>query len=128
MWVGGNNDTAVELLGSLSKPFRYAKSQQIRTLSAVSGAWMTPTALKKVSFPWSGGHFGAPRWSSAGQMGEIKPGGRWLATSVPRADWPKQAERFKESRHGDRRTEIVFIGAESGHKSLSFEAFSPLIL
>ncbi|CAE7293257.1 yciC [Symbiodinium sp. CCMP2592] len=80
------------------------------------------TMLQKFSFPgmlrskgilWcSGNNESAVEWSSAGLIGEIKPGPRWLATSVPRAQWPAQAEKFKASRHGDRRTEIVFIGAE----------------
>ena len=38
--------------------------------------------------------------------------GRWLVVTTPPDKWPAQAQKYKDNRFGDRRTEIVFIGAD----------------
>ena len=52
-------------------------------------------------------------WSSAGLTADLKAGPRWLVVTTPPDKWPAEAQkRYKNKPFGDRRTEIVFIGAD----------------
>ena len=77
------------------------------------------TVLRSKGFMWlANGHNTAFYWSHAGQHFEIRDEGEWWS-AVPNDDWP-QGESQREiivgdynmdGRFGDRRQEIVFIGA-----------------
>jgi G3E family GTPase len=75
------------------------------------------TVLRSKGFMWlSNSHTTAFYWSHAGQHFEIRDEGEWW-TAVPESDWPVlEAQRETvmadfEGDWGDRRQEIVFIGA-----------------
>lgn len=61
-------------------------------------------------------------WSSAGVVSSLQPGGTWLASS-PREEWPEDMEQADidaiwEEPWGDRRQELVVIGAKLSSKLL----------
>uniref|UniRef100_A0A7S2VJE3 CobW C-terminal domain-containing protein n=1 Tax=Zooxanthella nutricula TaxID=1333877 RepID=A0A7S2VJE3_9DINO len=67
-------------------------------------------------------------WSTAGVSTDIKPGvRRWFAAVMPKSDWPPYAEKYKQRRHGDRRTEIVFIGKNMWEKDVQAALESALL-
>jgi len=77
------------------------------------------TVLRSKGFMWlSNGHTTAYYWSHAGQHFEIRDEGEWW-TAVPDEDWPQHsaqratvlADFDPQGTWGDRRQEIVFIGA-----------------
>ncbi|KAK9905575.1 hypothetical protein WJX75_002363 [Coccomyxa subellipsoidea] len=77
------------------------------------------TVLRSKGFMWmTHNHMTAFYWSHAGQHFEIRDEGDWWA-AVPESEWPTdKAQRNvvlsdfdKDSGYGDRRQEIVFIGA-----------------
>jgi len=66
-------------------------------------------------------------WSTAGAQFEYSEGGKWLS-SVPREHWPMDMEtpeqiaevmKVFEEPYGDRRQEIVIIGAKMNHEQVS---------
>ena len=75
------------------------------------------TVLRSKGFMWmSHSHETAFYWSHAGQHFEIRDEGDWWA-AVPRDSWPEDEAAVGvitadfDGAHGDRRQEIVFIGA-----------------
>lgn len=98
-----------------------------KTLDAGKGEAAAPeaeaspirTVLRSKGFMWlSNGHTTAYYWSHAGQHFEIRDEGEWW-TAVPDEDWPQHpaqratvlADFDPQGVWGDRRQEIVFIGA-----------------
>lgn len=55
-------------------------------------------------------------WSQAGFVTNLKPSVPWLTEN--QSEWPPEAEKFKDSCHGDRRQEIVFIGATMDEETI----------
>ena len=56
-------------------------------------------------------------WSSAGVVSSLEPGGLWLASAADDAEWPAEldldeVEAIWEEPWGDRRQELVIIGAK----------------
>merc|ERR1711972_389811 len=71
-----------------------------------------PGVLRSKGFMWSASdHRVIVEWSQAGITMNLKAGTEWLMTSTVLSKWPAEAEQYKEKRYGDRRQEIVFIGA-----------------
>ncbi|CAL8471986.1 g11528 [Coccomyxa elongata] len=96
-------------------------SQNAETGQTVPEVGNSPikTVLRSKGFMWmSHNHMTAFYWSHAGQHFEIRDEGDWWA-AVPESEWPTdKAQRDvvlsdfeKDSPYGDRRQEIVFIGA-----------------
>ncbi|WP_294930853.1 GTP-binding protein [uncultured Paracoccus sp.] len=86
------------------------------------------------------GHFwlaSRPNWavefSLAGAMSSVRPLGGWWA-SVPRERWPAHPEALAEMRRnwvepwGDRRQELVFIGAEMDRDAISARLDAALVM
>jgi len=72
-----------------------------------------PGVLRSKGFLWSAGdHDTTVEWSQAGLHMDLKAGSPWLQASLPQSEWPEEAAKYKESCYGDRRQEIVFIGAD----------------
>jgi G3E family GTPase len=74
------------------------------------------TVVRSKGFCWlAHSHAAACYWSHSGSHAEVQLVGRWWAT-VPEAQWPEfQAAAIREDFsgvHGDRRQELVFIGAD----------------
>jgi G3E family GTPase len=101
---------------SLNKSLDAAKGE-----AAAPEAEASPirTVLRSKGFMWlSNGHTTAYYWSHAGQHFEIRDEGEWW-TAVPDEDWPQHpaqratvlADFDPQGAWGDRRQEIVFIGA-----------------
>ena len=81
---------------------------------AAAAAPFTPV-LRSKGFVWLGGEQTvAHYWSQAGKHLEVSEMGRWWA-SVPRDEWPEAHEQSIledfDGASGDRRQELVFIGA-----------------
>jgi G3E family GTPase len=94
-----------------NRPFHPSRIHEL--LSSLPFPELFPGVLRSKGFAWSAGNYdNAVAWSSAGLSAELRPGPRWLATQLPKDEWPEEAEKFKKSRHGDRRIEIVFIGVK----------------
>lgn len=93
------------------RPFHPNRLERILT----SGAF--PGVLRSKGFAWSASdHVFSAEWSQAGFVTNPQPGVPWLSDN--RAEWPPEAERFKDGRHGDRRQELVFIGATMDEKTI----------
>ena len=74
------------------------------------------TVVRSKGFCWlAHSHAAACYWSHSGSHAELQLIGRWWAT-VPEEQWPEfQAAAIKDDFdgvHGDRRQEVVFIGAD----------------
>jgi G3E family GTPase len=89
---------------------------KLQALWASSEPWRG--VLRSKGFFWvAADHRVAYEWSQAGGSSAIKAAGLWWA-AVPRDSWPDELkehpspERPWHPRFGDRRQEIVFIGAE----------------
>mmetsp|Transcript_114575 Transcript_114575/g.286369 ORF Transcript_114575/g.286369 Transcript_114575/m.286369 type:complete len:156 (+) Transcript_114575:1825-2292(+) len=68
--------------------------------------------LRSKGFMWSASdHNVVVEWSQAGLAMNLKPGPKWLKASLPLSEWPEAAAQYKEKQYGDRRQELVFIGA-----------------
>ena len=93
------------------------------------------TVLRSKGFMWlSHGHTTAFYWSHAGQHFEIRDEGEWWI-SVPDEDWPQHpaqratvmADFDPEGAWGDRRQEIVFIGAGMNKEAISAQLDGALL-
>lgn len=89
--------------------------------------------LRSKGFCWIATHHDeAIVWSQAGVSLKIVPDGPWLA-SVPREEWPEEsaiADELENSwcePYGDRRQELVFIGADMNRESLIEKLESALL-
>lgn len=79
-------------------------------------------------------HSTAFYWSHAGQHFEIRDEGEWWA-AVPDSDWPNNpaqrevvlADFDKNGEYGDRRQEIVFIGAQMEEDAISAQLDAALL-
>jgi len=73
--------------------------------------------IRSKGFVWlATRHAWAGIWSSAGVVSSLEPGGSWLATA-PREEWPEDldpadVEAIWQEPWGDRRQELVVIGAK----------------
>jgi G3E family GTPase len=91
------------------------------------------TVLRSKGFMWiSNSHETAYYWSHAGQHFEIRDEGEWWA-AVPKEEWPEE-EGPKNSiladfdgEYGDRRQEIVFIGAGMDESAICQQLDSALL-
>ena len=91
------------------------------------------TVLRSKGFMWiSNSHSTAFYWSHAGQHFEIRDEGEWWA-AVPDNEWPED-EAPKQSIladfdgvYGDRRQEIVFIGAGMDEAAICRQLDSALL-
>lgn len=91
------------------------------------------TVLRSKGFMWiSNSHSTAFYWSHAGQHFEIRDEGEWW-DAVPKEEWP-QDEGPRNSilsdfngKYGDRRQEIVFIGAGMDEKAICNQLDSALL-
>ncbi|KAK9846333.1 hypothetical protein WJX81_001781 [Elliptochloris bilobata] len=99
------------------------------------GASPIKAVLRSKGFMWmSHSHTTAFYWSHAGQHFEIRDEGEWWA-AVPESDWPvAEAQRAviigdfdRSSAYGDRRQEIVFIGAGMDEAAISEQLDSALL-
>ena len=72
-----------------------------------------PGVLRSKGFAWSASdHLLAMEWSQAGAYTVLKGAFSWLPLGISRPTWPEQAKaKFGENLYGDRRQELVFIGA-----------------
>lgn len=100
---------------------------------AAVGSSPIQTVLRSKGFMWiSNSHSTAFYWSHAGQHFEIRDEGEWWA-ALPDEDWPEseaQKEAIKvdfEGEYGDRRQELVFIGANMD-KNAIFEQLDGALL
>ena len=93
------------------------------------------TVLRSKGFMWiSNSHTTAFYWSHAGQHFEIRDEGEWWA-AVPDAEWPQTpaqratvlADFGDASKYGDRRQEIVFIGAGMDKDAICAQLDSALL-
>jgi G3E family GTPase len=93
------------------------------------------TVLRSKGFMWlSNGHTTAYYWSHAGQHFEIRDEGEWW-TAVPDEDWPQHpaqratvlADFDPQGVWGDRRQEIVFIGAGMDKEAISAQLDGALL-
>ena len=91
------------------------------------------TVLRSKGFMWiSSSHSTAYYWSHAGQHFEIKDEGDWWA-AVSEDEWPDhemQRDSIKmdfHGKYGDRRQEIVFIGAGMDEKAICEQLDSALL-
>ncbi|PSC76572.1 cobalamin biosynthesis isoform A [Micractinium conductrix] len=93
------------------------------------------TVLRSKGFMWiANSHTTAFYWSHAGQHFEIRDEGEWW-TAVPEGDWPtdpKQrsvilADFDAAGSYGDRRQEIVFIGASMDRTAIEQQLDSALL-
>lgn len=91
------------------------------------------TVLRSKGFMWiSSSHNTAYYWSHAGQHFEIRDEGEWWA-AVPEDEWPEQEAQRKsitvdfDGKYGDRRQEIVFIGAGMDQEAICDQLDSALV-
>ena len=89
--------------------------------------------LRSKGFMWlASSHATAFYWSHAGTHFEIRDEGDWWA-AVPDADWPADAAQRGvvlsefDGPHGDRRQEIVFIGAGMDRAAISAQLDAALL-
>merc|ERR1712232_1218380 len=54
----------------------------------------------------------------AGLSMKLEEGALWLKVSEPDGCWPPAVEMYKEKRFGDRRQELVFIGADMSEEKI----------
>ncbi|KAL4855709.1 COBW domain-containing protein [Chlorella vulgaris] len=93
------------------------------------------TVLRSKGFMWiANSHTTAFYWSHAGQHFEIRDEGEWWV-AVPESDWPEaEAQRRvvladfdAAGDYGDRRQEIVFIGASMDRPAIELQLDSALL-
>ncbi|PJF48063.1 MAG: hypothetical protein CUN48_05340 [Candidatus Thermofonsia Clade 3 bacterium] len=87
-----------------------------RLWEAVNADWSSANVLRSKGFFWLASRMDeAGLWSQAGALLRIAYAGRWYA-GTPREQWPDYARAEVEAHwqepFGDRRQEIVFIGAD----------------
>lgn len=68
--------------------------------------------LRSKGLVWVASHHNhVIEWSQAGLSMKLNEGARWLKVSAAAETWPPEAEMYKARPFGDRRQELVFIGA-----------------
>lgn len=87
-----------------------------RLWEVVNADWTSTNVLRSKGFFWLASRMDdAGLWSQAGALLRIEYAGRWYA-ATPREQWPEYArvevEAHWQEPFGDRRQEIVFIGAD----------------
>ncbi|EFN50788.1 hypothetical protein CHLNCDRAFT_33359 [Chlorella variabilis] len=99
------------------------------------GASPIKTVLRSKGFMWiANSHTTAFYWSHAGQHFEIRDEGEWWG-AVPESDWPESKAQWgviladfdAEGEYGDRRQEIVFIGASMDRAAIERQLDSALL-
>jgi G3E family GTPase len=96
--MGNHHKPETEEYGISSYIFRAERPFHPERLETLMGDFPLPGVLRSKGFAWLAGHTdNAVEWSTAGIHTDLKLGGlRWLAAS----------------KHGDRHTELVFIGID----------------
>ncbi|CAE7211828.1 unnamed protein product [Symbiodinium microadriaticum] len=79
----------------------------------LSRATPLPGVLRSKGYAWSASdHLLAVEWSQAGAYTTLRGAYRWLPLGMSRRTWSEQNKaKYGESLYGDRRQELVFIGA-----------------
>jgi len=68
--------------------------------------------LRSKGIVWLANHHnGEIEWAQAGLSMNLGEGSQWLKVCALDDDWPAELAMYKERRFGDRRQELVFIGA-----------------
>jgi len=122
-WVreleGAGHKPETEEYGISSFVYRADRPFHPRRLRAVLQDGFVDGVLRSKGFAWfASDHNIAVEWSQAGATMRLKGGPQWLAASTPQCEWPAEAERYKKCLYGDRRQEIVFIGANMTEASI----------
>eukprot|EP00879_Flechtneria_rotunda_P014044 GHRR01014672.1.p1 GENE.GHRR01014672.1~~GHRR01014672.1.p1 ORF type:complete len:355 (+),score=130.74 GHRR01014672.1:1365-2429(+) len=115
-------------------PVSHNKAVDAASAAAAEGDSPIKTVLRSKGFMWlSNKHTTAFYWSHAGQHFEIREEGDWWA-AVPDDEWPDQASGQRDvilsdfaPGVGDRRQEIVFIGAAMDEDKICAQLDSALL-
>lgn len=103
-----------------------------RLLDMLEGRTMQGVIRSKGLFWVATRHNHAGMWSQAGRMTYLESGGMWWS-AVPRREWPdddfflKEIESVCEGEYGDRRQELVIIGADMDKTAVT-QAFDLCLL
>eukprot|EP00928_Gymnodinium_smaydae_P064516 TRINITY_DN47819_c0_g1_i1.p1 TRINITY_DN47819_c0_g1~~TRINITY_DN47819_c0_g1_i1.p1 ORF type:complete len:740 (+),score=142.84 TRINITY_DN47819_c0_g1_i1:56-2221(+) len=124
----GNHTPETEEYGITSFIYRADRPFHPRRLDRLLRDGFFPGVLRSKGFLWSAGdHDTAVEWSQAGMAMNLKAGPQWLKASLPLNEWPEEAAKFKDKQYGDRRQEIVFIGAEMKEADIRAELNTILV-
>merc|ERR1711870_109965 len=89
------------------RPFHPKRLDRVLTSSA-----SFKNVLRSKGIVWVASHHNrAIEWSQAGLSMKLEEGPAWFKVSHTLCEWPPEADVYKERLFGDRRQELVFIGA-----------------
>jgi G3E family GTPase len=94
-----------------------------RLMDALEGADLDSVLRSKGLFWLATRHNTIGFWSQAGEVVALEAAGLWWA-AVPRSEWPddpdflREIESVSEDEYGDRRQELVIIGADMDHEAV----------
>jgi hypothetical protein len=75
--------------------------------------------LRSKGIVWIASHHDhAVEWAQASSSMNLEQGPKWLKASVPEHEWPEELQVYKDHAFGDRRQEVVFIGAGMNERKI----------